>query len=175
MVSSRRTAAAGSSTRTRGRFVNAIDWDRGCLAPRREPYDARAYRREESARSTYRALDRDCGWTRESGDRVAHSRAECSGPRNRSVRGMTLIAFLRDLIFSLNEASPNSMLEARCCGATVVATDVGSVSESVVDRETGILIHPPRRCRRDGRRSRSVAEQSHAAETDGRCGSSARD
>lgn len=41
---------------------------------------------------------------------------------------------------SLNEASPVSILEALACEVPVVATDVGSVSESVVDGETGILI-----------------------------------
>lgn len=41
---------------------------------------------------------------------------------------------------SLNEASPVSILEALACGVPVVATDVGSVSESVKDGVTGRLI-----------------------------------
>ena len=41
---------------------------------------------------------------------------------------------------SLNEASPVSILEALACGVPVVATDVGSVSESVVEGETGLLV-----------------------------------
>ena len=41
---------------------------------------------------------------------------------------------------SLNEASPVSILEALACGVPVVATDVGSVNESVVEGETGLLI-----------------------------------
>ncbi|TWT84967.1 putative glycosyltransferase EpsF [Planctomycetes bacterium CA13] len=41
---------------------------------------------------------------------------------------------------SLNEASPVSILEALACGVPVVATDVGSVSESVVNGETGYLV-----------------------------------
>ena len=41
---------------------------------------------------------------------------------------------------SLNEASPVSILEALACGIPVVATNVGSVNESVVDGETGLLV-----------------------------------
>ena len=41
---------------------------------------------------------------------------------------------------SLNEASPVSILEALACGVPVVATDVGSVSESIIDGETGLLV-----------------------------------
>ena len=41
---------------------------------------------------------------------------------------------------SLNEASPVSILEALACGVPVVATDVGSVSETVLHEETGLLI-----------------------------------
>jgi glycosyltransferase involved in cell wall biosynthesis len=41
---------------------------------------------------------------------------------------------------SLNEASPVSILEALACGVPVVATDVGSVSESVRAGQTGLLV-----------------------------------
>ncbi|WP_235033490.1 glycosyltransferase family 4 protein [Rubripirellula obstinata] len=41
---------------------------------------------------------------------------------------------------SLNEASPVSILESLACGVPVVATDVGSVSETVIHEGTGLLI-----------------------------------
>ena len=41
---------------------------------------------------------------------------------------------------SLNEASPVSILEALACQVPVVATDVGSVGESIIDGQTGFLI-----------------------------------
>jgi glycosyltransferase involved in cell wall biosynthesis len=41
---------------------------------------------------------------------------------------------------SLNEASPVSILEALACCVPAVATDVGSVSESIVAGQTGLLI-----------------------------------
>lgn len=41
---------------------------------------------------------------------------------------------------SLNEASPVSILEALACGVPVVATDVGSIAESIVEGETGMLV-----------------------------------
>ncbi|TWU21050.1 putative glycosyltransferase EpsF [Novipirellula galeiformis] len=41
---------------------------------------------------------------------------------------------------SLNEASPVSILEALACGVPVVATDVGSISESVLEGRTGHLV-----------------------------------
>lgn len=43
---------------------------------------------------------------------------------------------------SHNEASPVSILEALSCQRPVVATDVGSIDESVVDGETGFLVPP---------------------------------
>ncbi len=48
-------------------------------------------------------------------------------------------------IFSLtshNEASPVSILEALSCGRPVVATDVGSIRESVIQDKTGYLVTP---------------------------------
>ena len=41
---------------------------------------------------------------------------------------------------SLNEASPVSILESLACSVPVVATDVGSISETVIPEETGCLI-----------------------------------
>ena len=41
---------------------------------------------------------------------------------------------------SHNEASPVSILEAMCCARPVVATNVGSISESVLDSKTGFLV-----------------------------------
>lgn len=43
---------------------------------------------------------------------------------------------------SLNEASPVSILEALACEVPVVATNVGSISESIRPGETGYLIEP---------------------------------
>jgi glycosyltransferase involved in cell wall biosynthesis len=40
------------------------------------------------------------------------------------------------------EASPVSILEAQACGVPVVATRVGSIPESVIDGQTGILVSP---------------------------------
>jgi glycosyltransferase involved in cell wall biosynthesis len=44
------------------------------------------------------------------------------------------------VLSSLNEASPVSILEALACGVPVVATDVGSVRETVRPGETGHLV-----------------------------------
>lgn len=53
----------------------------------------------------------------------------------------TLLAALDGfLLTSHNEASPVSILEALSCQVPVVATNVGSVSESVIDNETGFLV-----------------------------------
>lgn len=43
------------------------------------------------------------------------------------------------MLTSHNEANPVSILEGMSCGVPVVATDVGSVKESVVEGETGYL------------------------------------
>ena len=46
------------------------------------------------------------------------------------------------VLSSHNEANPVSILEAMACAKPVVATDVGSVSEVVVNTQTGFLIDP---------------------------------
>lgn len=52
-----------------------------------------------------------------------------------------LLAALNVLMLtSDNEANPVSILEAMSCGVPVVATDVGSVGESVINGETGFLV-----------------------------------
>jgi glycosyltransferase involved in cell wall biosynthesis len=43
-------------------------------------------------------------------------------------------------LVSLNEASPVSILEALACQTPVLATDVGSISETVIEGETGMLV-----------------------------------
>lgn len=53
----------------------------------------------------------------------------------RIVAGLDVFA-----LCSLNEASPVSILEALACEVPVVATNVGSVSESVVEGQTGLLV-----------------------------------
>ena len=75
---------------------------------------------------------------------------------------------------SLNEASPVSILEALACGVPVVATDVGSISESIVEGVTGKLVpseditamvgaiasllQDPERCRQMGHAGRQLVE-----------------
>src|SRR5690606_22258850 len=41
---------------------------------------------------------------------------------------------------SLNEASPVSILEALACETVVVSTDVGSIGETVIAGQTGVLV-----------------------------------
>jgi glycosyltransferase involved in cell wall biosynthesis len=43
---------------------------------------------------------------------------------------------------SLNDYTPNVVLEAQVLGVPVVASDVGAVSELVVNKETGLLVAP---------------------------------
>ena len=48
------------------------------------------------------------------------------------------------VLASRNEGFPLAILEAQLAGLPVVATDVGSVREAVVDGETGLLVPPER-------------------------------
>ena len=64
-----------------------------------------------------------------------HDRVHFLGTRHDTPR--LLAALDLCVLCSLNEASPVSVLEALACEIPVVATDVGSVSETVRDGETG--------------------------------------
>ncbi|MEM9940644.1 MAG: glycosyltransferase [Planctomycetota bacterium] len=57
----------------------------------------------------------------------------------KDVRGVLCACDLFALT-SRNEASPVSIMEALACSRPVVATDVGSVDESVIEGETGFLV-----------------------------------
>lgn len=46
------------------------------------------------------------------------------------------------VLSSLWEGLPYVVLEALCCGLPIISTDVGGVSEAVIDKETGILVPP---------------------------------
>jgi glycosyltransferase involved in cell wall biosynthesis len=50
------------------------------------------------------------------------------------------------LLTSHNEANPVSILEALSCGVPVVSSDVGSISETVLNGETGWLFKPGMGC-----------------------------
>ncbi|MEQ8846295.1 glycosyltransferase [Botrimarina sp.] len=65
---------------------------------------------------------------------------------------------------SHNEANPVSILEAMSCGVPVVATDVGSVRESVVEGETGFVVPPGDDARLAARILALVNEPHHAAD-----------
>ena len=70
-------------------------------------------------------------------ERPSHSAVRMLGSRSDVP---TLLAALDVLVLtSHNEANPVSILEAMSCGTPVVATDVGSVRDSVVEGETGYL------------------------------------
>ena len=59
---------------------------------------------------------------------------------NRSDTPRLLSALDVFALCSFNEASPVSILEALACETPVVATNVGSVSETVLDEKTGFLV-----------------------------------
>ncbi|MFG0290825.1 MAG: glycosyltransferase family 4 protein [Rhodopirellula sp. JB044] len=59
---------------------------------------------------------------------------------NRSDTPRLLAAMDVFTLCSLNEASPVSILEALACGTPVVATDVGSIKETVLPERTGLLV-----------------------------------
>ncbi|SMP44256.1 Glycosyltransferase involved in cell wall bisynthesis [Neorhodopirellula lusitana] len=59
---------------------------------------------------------------------------------NRSDTPRLLSAMDVFTLCSLNEASPVSILEALACQTPVIATDVGSISETVIEGETGMLV-----------------------------------
>ena len=44
------------------------------------------------------------------------------------------------LLTSENEAQPLSLIESQMCGVPAVAENVGSVSEVIMDKETGFLV-----------------------------------
>lgn len=46
------------------------------------------------------------------------------------------------LLTSIYEGIPNAILEAQACGVPVVATDVGGVSEIIIDNFNGVLCEP---------------------------------
>lgn len=59
---------------------------------------------------------------------------------NRSDTPRLLSALDVFTLVSLNEASPVSILEALSCETPVIATNVGSISETVIPGETGMLV-----------------------------------
>ncbi len=59
---------------------------------------------------------------------------------NRSDTPRLLAAMDLFTLCSLNEASPVSILEALAAGTAVVSTDVGSIRETVIPEQTGLLV-----------------------------------
>ncbi|MCM2369525.1 glycosyltransferase family 4 protein [Aporhodopirellula aestuarii] len=59
---------------------------------------------------------------------------------NRSDTPRLLAAMDVFTLCSLNEASPVSILEALACATPVVSTDVGSIRETVIPNQTGLLV-----------------------------------
>jgi glycosyltransferase involved in cell wall biosynthesis len=106
------------------------------------------------------------------------NRVHCLGSRTDAD---TLVAAADILVLpSLVEGLPGVVLEAAACAVPAVASDVGGVSEAIVDGETGILIEigepepfltavasllgDPERCRSLGRRARERAATSFSFE-----------
>ena len=60
------------------------------------------------------------------------------------VHGQEKLAYLANsdifILASHSEGLPNSLMEAMLCGVASIATDVGSVSDLIINGETGILI-----------------------------------
>jgi glycosyltransferase involved in cell wall biosynthesis len=60
------------------------------------------------------------------------------------VHGQEKLAYLANsdifILASHSEGLPNSLMEAMLCGIPSIATDVGSVSDLIINGETGILI-----------------------------------
>jgi glycosyltransferase involved in cell wall biosynthesis len=71
---------------------------------------------------------------------VPRERLVLAGPRADPQR--YLAAFDVKLLTSPAEGAPTTVIEAMACGVAVVATDVGSVRELVVDGESGLVVQP---------------------------------
>ena len=70
-------------------------------------------------------------------ERSIDDRIHLLGTRHDTPRLLAALDVLT--LCSLNEASPVSILEALACGVPVVASDVGSVGETIVPEQTGFL------------------------------------
>lgn len=84
---------------------------------------------EGPERSTIEALRDELG---------LHDRIHLLGNRSDTPRLLSALDVFS--LCSLNEASPVSILEALACQTPVVSTDVGSISESVLEGVTGCLV-----------------------------------
>ncbi len=78
------------------------------------------------------------GLERQALERGISSRVRFLGTRNDTPELFNL--FHVTVLTSNNEANPVSILESLACGTPLVATDVGSVAETVVEGETGYLV-----------------------------------